>query len=156
MLLILQFIFAALCTWFQQTFNVSLVDIFPASPSTAIASSNITRCALSAVVVAVLQPLVDVMGEGKSFTVLAILSGGGGLVTNCAINSRGMQWRRARILAERNVSERAQLKPRQRTRSRKCQIFFARYSLVLPIYTHHLSYTTQTIFSPVEPLPHLP
>lgn len=106
--LILQFVLAGLCTCFQQTFNALLVDVFPASPSTAAASSNITRCALSAVAVAVLQPLVDVMGRGWFFTVLAILSGGGGLVTNWAINSQGMQWRRLRTSAERNVSQRNQ------------------------------------------------
>ena len=104
--LILQFVLAALCTCFQQTFNALLVDIFPASPSTAAASSNITRCALSAVAVTVLQPLIAVMGRGWFFTILAILSGGGGLVINWAINSRGMQWRRLRISAERNASER--------------------------------------------------
>ena len=54
--LILQLVLAALCTCFQQTFNALLVDIFPASPSTAAASSNITRCALSAIAVAVLEP----------------------------------------------------------------------------------------------------
>ena len=47
--LILQYVLAALCTSFQQTFNALLVDIFPASPSTAAASGNITRCALSAI-----------------------------------------------------------------------------------------------------------
>ena len=91
--LILQFVLAGLCTCFQQTFNALLVDVFPASPCTAAASSKITRCALSAVAVAVLQPLVDVMGRVWFFTVLAILSGGVGLVINWAINSRGMQWR---------------------------------------------------------------
>ena len=109
--LILQFVLAGLCTSFQQTFNALLVDVFPASPSTAAASSNITRCALSAVAVATLQPLVDIMGRGWFFTVLAILSGGGGLVSNWAINSWGMQWRRSRISAEKNVSERNQNVP---------------------------------------------
>ena len=92
--LFLQFILAGLCTCFQQTFDALLVDIFPASPSTAAASSNVTRCALSAAAVAVLQPLVDVIGRGCFF------SGGGGLVTNWAINSRGMQFRRLRIRKE--------------------------------------------------------
>lgn len=95
--LILQFVLAALCTSFQQTFNALLVDIFPMSPSTAAASSNITRCALSAIGIAVLQPLVDVMGRGWFFTLLAFLSGGGGLLTNWAINTRGMQWRQQRL-----------------------------------------------------------
>ena len=95
--LILQYVLAALCTSFQQTFNALLVDIFPASPSTAAASGNITRCALSAVVVAVLQPLVDVMGRGWFFTVLTVLSGGGGLVADWLVKNKGMKWRRERI-----------------------------------------------------------
>lgn len=102
--LILQFILAALCTCFQQTFNALLVDIFPVSPSTAAAASTITRCALSAIAVAVLQPLQDIMGRGWFFVLLAALSGGGGLATNWAINARGMQWRQHRILKEKKTS----------------------------------------------------
>lgn len=95
--LILQYVLAALCTSFQQTFNALLVDIFPASPSTAAASGNITRCALSAIVVAILQPLVNVMGRGWFFTALTVLSGGGGLVADWLVKNKGMQWRRERI-----------------------------------------------------------
>ncbi|KAL9070353.1 MAG: hypothetical protein Q9161_004911 [Pseudevernia consocians] len=95
--LILQYVLAALCTSFQQTFNALLVDIFPASPSTAAASGNITRCALSAIVVAVLQPLVNVMGRGWFFTLLAVMSGGGGLVADWFVKNKGMEWRRERI-----------------------------------------------------------
>lgn len=95
--LILQFVLAALCTCFQQTFNALLIDIFPANPSTAAASSNITRCTLSAGAVAVLQPLVSAMGRGWFFTLLTFLSGGGGLVTNWLIRSRGMSWRSLRM-----------------------------------------------------------
>ena len=95
--LILQYMLAALCTSFQQTFNALLVDIFPASPSTAAASGNITRCALSAIFVAVLQPLVDVMGRGWLFTVLTVLSGGGGLAADWLVKNKGMEWRRKRI-----------------------------------------------------------
>lgn len=101
--LILQFVLAVLCTCFQQTFNALLVDIFPANPSTAAASSNITRCVLSAVAVAVLQPLQDIMGRGWFFVLLASLSGGGGLATNWAINARGMQWRQHRISKEKKM-----------------------------------------------------
>ena len=95
--LILQFVLSVLCTCFQQTFNALLVDIFPASPSTAAASSNITRCTLSAAAVAVLQPLVVAMGRGWFFTLLTFLSGGGGLVSNWLIRSRGMSWRNLRM-----------------------------------------------------------
>ena len=96
--LILQFLLAALCTCFQQTFNALLVDIFPASPSTAAASSNITRCALSAIAVAILEPLVNAMGRGWFFTLLTILSGGGGLLSNWTIRAYGMEWRQQRLL----------------------------------------------------------
>ncbi|KAL8802184.1 MAG: hypothetical protein Q9182_003973 [Xanthomendoza sp. 2 TL-2023] len=95
--LILQFVLAAICTAFQQTFNALLVDIFPASPSTAAASGNVTRCLLSAVAVAVLQPMIDGMGRGWYFTSLSMLSGGGGIVANWFVTTRGMAWRHRRL-----------------------------------------------------------
>lgn len=99
--LILQFMLGVLCTCFQQTFNALLVDIFPASPSTAAAAGNITRCGLSSVAVAVMQPLVDGMGRGWFFTALTVISGGGGLVANFAITRWGMAWRRERLAKTR-------------------------------------------------------
>ena len=95
--LILQFMLAAICTSFQQTFNALLVDIFPKSPSTAAASSNITRCLLSAAAVAVVQPLSRSIGRSWFFTSLALLSGGGGLAADWSLKKYGMQWRRERI-----------------------------------------------------------
>ena len=95
--LIVQFVLAVLCTCFQQTFNTLLVDIYPGSPSTAAASSNITRCALSALGVALLQPLVNAMGRGWTFTALSALSGGGGFAANWMLRSRGMAWRQQRL-----------------------------------------------------------
>ncbi|KAL8713851.1 MAG: hypothetical protein Q9220_001996 [cf. Caloplaca sp. 1 TL-2023] len=91
--LVLQFVLAAICTAFQQTFNVLLVDVFPTSPSTAAASGNLTRCALSAIAVAALQPMVSGMGRGWYFTLLSVVSGGGGIVANWLITTRGMMWR---------------------------------------------------------------
>ena len=95
--LILQFALGVLCTCFQQTFNALLVDIFPESPSTAAASGNVTRCALSAVAVAIMQPLIDVLGRGWFFTLLAAVSGVGGLATVWAIQTKGMKWREQRM-----------------------------------------------------------
>ena len=95
--LILQFVLAAISTAFQQTFNALLVDIFPASPSTAAASGNITRCTLSAVAVAVLQPMVDRMGRGWYFTLLSLVGGGGGIIAIWLTTTRGMTWRHQRL-----------------------------------------------------------
>ena len=95
--LILQFVLGFICTCFNQTFNALLVDIFPASPSTAAASGNITRCALAALTVAVMQPLVNVMGRGWYFTTLGILSGAGGVAAIWALQLHGMKWRAQRL-----------------------------------------------------------
>ena len=48
-----------------------LVDIHPSSPSTAQASLNIVRCTLAAGGIAVLQIVIDAIGVGWSFTLIA-------------------------------------------------------------------------------------
>ena len=82
-----------LCTVFNQIFSALLVDIFPENPSSAAASGNITRCALSAAAVAVLQPLDNIMGRGWFFTLLSIVSGVGGAAAVLLIRIRGKKWR---------------------------------------------------------------
>ena len=94
--LILQFLQGFLATWFIQSFSALLVDAFPKTPSTATTAGNISRCALSAVAVAVLQPLIDVMGKGWFLTFLGLLSGVGGLAAHTALRRWGMGWRKAR------------------------------------------------------------
>jgi hypothetical protein len=94
--LILQFYQGFPATWFLQSFSALLVDVFPETPSTAATAGNITRCVLSAVAVAVLQPLVDVMGKGWFFSLLGMLSGVGGLAAQMALRRWGMQSRRRR------------------------------------------------------------
>ncbi|KAL8869911.1 MAG: hypothetical protein Q9174_003916 [Haloplaca sp. 1 TL-2023] len=88
--LILQFVLGMLCTSFQQTYNALLVDVFPSNPSTAAAAANLVKCALSAAAVAVLQPLETAVGIGWVFTILTILSAGGGFVALWAL--RNMAW----------------------------------------------------------------
>lgn len=96
-LFILQFMQGFWGTCFYTIFNTLLVDVFPESPSTAAAAASITRCAMAAAGVAVLQPLLDAVGRGWYFTVLGIWSGGCGAVAVWAIQTRGMQWRGARM-----------------------------------------------------------
>ena len=95
--LILQCLIGFLCTCFLQVFNALLVDIFPECPSTAAASGNITRCALSALAIAVLQPLVDLLGRGWYFTSLSVFGGIGSAAAVWAVQSRGMNWRLQRL-----------------------------------------------------------
>jgi len=103
--LLLQFVLGMLCTSFQQTFSALLVDIFPSSPSTAAAAGNTVKCVLLAATVAVLQPLMEAVGRGWVFTILTVLSGGGGFVAAWMIKKNGMEWRRARVQYTRSLAE---------------------------------------------------
>lgn len=85
--LILQCLIEFLCTFLLQVFNALLVDIFPESLSTAAASGNITRCALSALAIAVLQPLVKRLGRGWYFTSLSIVGGIGSAAAVCTVQN---------------------------------------------------------------------
>ncbi|KAI9858592.1 MAG: hypothetical protein M1813_007397 [Trichoglossum hirsutum] len=92
-LLVLQFLIGAKCTVVLQVYSALLVDIFPEIPGTAAASGNITRCALSAAAVAIIEPLVDAMGRGWFFTLISLIDGIGGAVAVFAIQKWGAKWR---------------------------------------------------------------
>lgn len=83
----------------QTCFNINntlLIDINHTTPATAQASSNIIRCALAAVAVAVFQDVIDAIGEGWTFTLLGAL---------CSVSAalywvdreKGMAWRTATV-----------------------------------------------------------
>ncbi|KAG6988861.1 itaconate transport protein [Physcia stellaris] len=95
--LLLQFIQGFWGTCFYTTYNTLLVDVFPESPSTAAAAASITRCAMAAAGIAVLQPLLDAAGRGWYFTLLGLWSGGFGAVAVCLLRRYGMQWRTRRM-----------------------------------------------------------
>ncbi|KAK7956101.1 uncharacterized protein PG986_005323 [Apiospora aurea] len=94
--LTLQFYIGAKCTVLHQAYSALLVDMFPQKPSTAGASNNIIRCALSAAAVAVLQPLVDALGPGWFFTMTALLDAGLSIIAVWVLRRWGMQWRSGR------------------------------------------------------------
>lgn len=95
--LILQFTQGFWGTCFYTTYNTLLVDVFPESPSTAAAAASITRCAMAAAGVAVLQPLLDAAGRGWYFTLLGVWSGGFGAFAVWLLRKKGMQWRTRRV-----------------------------------------------------------
>lgn len=91
--LILQFYLGAKCTVLLQVYSALLVDIFPEKPGTIAASNNITRCGLSAAVVAALDPLVSAMGRGWFFTMVAFLDGGLCIICVLVLRRWGRHWR---------------------------------------------------------------
>ena len=103
--LVLQFVMAFLCTYFFQTFNSLLVDIFPENPSTAAAAGNISRCALSGAAVALLQPIVDAVGRGWFYTILCTVVTIGNVIALTLILTKGRKWRGMRIMKGRREVE---------------------------------------------------
>lgn len=93
-------------TCIYNIFNTLVVDVFPGSPSTAAATASITRCALAAIGVGVLQPLLDVLGLGWYFTVLSTTGGVAGLAAVWAIRSCGMEWRSQRLTQTTHTASR--------------------------------------------------
>ncbi|KAL6245806.1 hypothetical protein RBB50_006959 [Rhinocladiella similis] len=104
-LLILQFMQGFWGTYFYTVYSTLLVDGFPQSPSTAAAAASITRCAMAAAGVAVLQPLLDAAGRGWYFTVLGLWSGGFGLVALWFIEHKAMTWRQRRTDGHQETAE---------------------------------------------------
>ncbi|KAK0118306.1 hypothetical protein ONS95_012600 [Cadophora gregata] len=94
--LLLQFYLGAKCTVTHQTYSALLVDIFPANAGAAGASNNICRCALSALAVAVPQPLVQNIGRSWYFTLVGLLDGVGSLVGIYVLRRWGATWRAER------------------------------------------------------------
>ena len=75
------------------------MDIYHHGPGTIQAASNIVRCLLAAGGLAALQPVIDRVGVGYAFTVLAILS----IIPIPLLfveYTLGLEWRRARNRAE--------------------------------------------------------
>lgn len=94
--LVFQFWLGFLETCIVQTFNTLLVDIFPSKPSTASAAGNITRCALSAAGVAVVEPLIKAIGWGRVFTIAGVVSGAVGGLAVVGLGIWGSKWRKRR------------------------------------------------------------
>jgi hypothetical protein len=80
-----------------QLFSTLMVDIFPSKVGTAAASNNITRCALSAIAVAILEPLKDAVGNGWMFTSIGLVDGILSTVAVWLLQRWGWEWRLARM-----------------------------------------------------------
>ncbi|KAK7734915.1 hypothetical protein SLS53_007692 [Cytospora paraplurivora] len=94
--LILEFFAVGVSTVMAHTASALLVDIFPDSSSTAYASGQIARCGLAAASVAVLEPIVGLVGRGWYFTIFALFVGTTSLLAVAVSQARGMRWRLAR------------------------------------------------------------
>lgn len=82
-----------------QILNVLMVDIYPGRPATATAASNIVRCELGAAASAAIVPMAQAMGNGWSYTLLALLFVAYSPALLWIMKS-GMKWRQAKKVKE--------------------------------------------------------
>jgi MFS family permease len=82
-----------------QVLNVLMVDIYPGKPSVATAANNFVRCEIGAVFSAILLPLVDSIGWGWAYTLLALLFVGF-VPMLLFVMQKGPKWRKKRKVRE--------------------------------------------------------
>lgn len=98
-LCVLQFLIGTILVGFNNAVNVLIVDIYPSQAGAAVAANNLTRCLVGAGATAVIVPMIDGMGAGGAYTLIA------GLYVIFSpmlwlVMTRGMRWR-----AEMRVKE---------------------------------------------------
>lgn len=83
----------------SQVLNVILVDIFPGRAAAATAANNVCRCLLGAAASAAIVPMSEAIGNGWSYTILALLflASSSGIVVAMKY---GMKWRGAKKLKQ--------------------------------------------------------
>ncbi|OQV09423.1 hypothetical protein CLAIMM_13548 [Cladophialophora immunda] len=103
--LILQFFTGGAMTIVFNACGTLLVDLHPTRPSTAQAALNLLRCAFAAAELAALQPLIDSIGPGWCYTVIALVTGG--VASICVVVGRmwGESWRRQRLDIQSTTTE---------------------------------------------------
>ncbi|KAM3070399.1 hypothetical protein ACMFMG_010226 [Clarireedia jacksonii] len=99
-----------------QILNILMVDIYPGRPATVTAANNLVRCEIGAVATAVIVPMVDALGTGWSYTILALLFVAYS-PTFFVIIKYGMRWRKVRKDKEAAAAKRKEEKNRKDPRS---------------------------------------
>ena len=101
--LILQFFIGGATTIIFNACGTLLVDLHASRPSTAQAALNLLRCAFAAGELAALQPLINAIGMGLCYTVIALITGGIAAVSVVIGRVWGEKWRRQRHDAQNNM-----------------------------------------------------
>ena len=66
--------FIGLCvTGSFQVINTLVVDLYPEAPASATAANNLTRCLLGSVSTALIEKMIQAMGRGWAFTLIALI-----------------------------------------------------------------------------------
>ncbi|KAK0642048.1 major facilitator superfamily transporter [Cercophora newfieldiana] len=89
---VLLFLVGLTIVGFNNSVNVLIVDIYPKKAGAAVAANNLTRCLVGAAATAIIVPMLNKMGAGGAFTLIA------GLYVLLSpmlwiVMRRGMRWR---------------------------------------------------------------
>ncbi|KAI0465988.1 chloramphenicol resistance protein [Xylaria cf. heliscus] len=94
--LVLSFFIGLCVTWPFQIMNLLVVDSYPGAPATAAAANNLVRCLSGAAATAAIQPIINGIGKGWAYTLLALLFTVPSPVLWIIIKY-GPKWRRERL-----------------------------------------------------------
>lgn len=103
-------------TFTFQVLNVLMVDIYPGKPSVATAANNLFRCEIGAIFSAILLPMINAIGIGWAYTILALTFMGFAPIL-LVIMRKGPRWRREKRAKE----DRAKSLKQEKTRLREGQ-----------------------------------
>ncbi|GJN90279.1 hypothetical protein Rhopal_003285-T1 [Rhodotorula paludigena] len=114
--LIMQFIIGLSVTSVFNIVGTLLVDLYPGQSASATAANNLIRCCFGAAGTGFIEPLLDRLGAGWSFTMLSLI--------NCLFIPlmllewrHGMKWRAERAARLKAAKERAEERAREQGRA---------------------------------------
>ncbi|CAJ2512575.1 Uu.00g055900.m01.CDS01 [Anthostomella pinea] len=112
--IVLLFLIGVSLVGFSNSINILIVDINTGQAGAATAANNLTRCLVGAAATAVINPLINSIGAGWSFTILALVYTVFSPVLYLVMRN-GMKWRKAKLekrqKREKRKRERAQQEP---------------------------------------------
>ncbi|GAB7339841.1 hypothetical protein MBLNU457_6379t1 [Dothideomycetes sp. NU457] len=111
--LVLQFIIGLCITGSFNTLNVLLVDLYPLSPSTATAANNLVRCLMGAWGAAAIIPMIEGMGRGWTFTLIALVVAVFSPIL-LVLQKYGPKWREERRVKAEHMKEEKALKEKEK------------------------------------------
>ncbi|KAI0817066.1 chloramphenicol resistance protein [Xylaria sp. FL0064] len=105
--LVLSFFIGICVTWPFQIMNLLIVDLYPGAPATATAANNLCRCLLGAASTASIEYIIQGIGRGWAFTILALLFTIQ-TPTLLIVLKHGPRWRKERVERMKKEAERKQ------------------------------------------------
>ncbi|KAJ5021192.1 major facilitator superfamily domain-containing protein [Bipolaris maydis] len=102
-------------TGFSNVVSTLIVDMNPTAASAATASNNFTRCLVGAGASAAIQPMIDGVGTGWAFTILAGITMVASPLTLWTLLKKGMGWRKEREEKRKQRAEALEKTKREET-----------------------------------------